>query len=275
MVKFLIKPIICVSLFSMLTSFSSANAEELNIVLDPGHGNTASGCSCEYDGKEIKEKDINLKIALFMQEEFKNYQTSNKEDIKVYLTRENDERCPSLVERVEIGANKKANVLISLHNNAADDKTRGYKGAMALVTSSKLNNFYQIEEDLALSILSELKKIGITIVPNVASKVLILYNASETKTPEYRHIIEIKNGVFHRLSEDGTTYPNGDVADWYKIIRNGIFKGIPSILIEHAYLDNEEDYRNFLCTDNKLKELAIADVKGIAQYYKLVRKALT
>lgn len=54
------------------------------------------------------------------------------------------------------------------------------------------------------------------------------------------------------------------------ITRNGTEKGIPSIIIEHCFLDDENDYRNFLSSDEKLRNLAIADVNAIARYYGLV-----
>lgn len=245
MFKFFAKLIACVTLFCTISSFCYANAEGFTIVLDPGHGGAQPGCTRKYNGRRIKEKDLNLKIAFFMREELKNYKTSDGKEINVYLTRENDNSCPSLPERVEIAASKNANVLISLHNNAKGGGIKQCRGAMVLVTSSNYNNLYHVEEGLAISILSELRKIGIS---------------------------SVKNGLLRRLSRDGSVYPNGNVADWYGIVKNGVLRGIPSIILEHAYLDNIRDYKNFLCTDSKLKNLAIADVKGIVQYYNLVRK---
>ena len=38
------------------------------------------------------------------------------------------------------------------------------------------------------------------------------------------------------------------------------------IIIEHAFLDNEDDYDQYLSSDDKLKGLAKADATGIARY---------
>lgn len=58
--------------------------------------------------------------------------------------------------------------------------------------------------------------------------------------------------------------------DIYYVIREGAQAGIPSILIEHAFLDNEGDYEKFLNSDDKLKKLGEADAKGIASCLNLV-----
>lgn len=47
----------------------------LGIVLDPGHGGDALGCTREYDGQIIMEKDLNYKIASFMMDELSKYKT--------------------------------------------------------------------------------------------------------------------------------------------------------------------------------------------------------
>lgn len=45
--------------------------------------------------------------------------------------------------------------------------------------------------------------------------------------------------------------------------------GFPGILVEHAFINNQDDVSGYLNTDAKLKKLGIADAKGIAKYYGL------
>ena len=47
---------------------------------------------------------------------------------------------------------------------------------------------------------------------------------------------------------------------------------IPSVIVEHAFLDDDGDYEDFLSDDDKLKALARADARGIARYYGLKSK---
>lgn len=163
---------------------------------------------------------------------------------------------PCLSKRVQLGIEVGADIVISLHNNASPSSDSNYKGSMVLVTSTHFNNKYEIEEKLAQDILNELNKIGL----QIQNEDNILGQATNT------------NGLLRRLSTNGSTYSNGDTTDWYGIIYHGIMKNIPTVLVEHAYLSNEQDYRDFLSTDEKLKVLAKADVDGIVQYYDLVFK---
>ena len=39
--------------------------------------------------------------------------------------------------------------------------------------------------------------------------------------------------------------------------------------MEHAFVDDDSDFENYLSSDAKLKVLAEADAKGIARYYQL------
>ncbi len=253
MKKFL-KLITCsICLLLLLPRTGAIEAKNCTFVLDPGHGGPHPGCVYSYDGKTILEKELNLKIAKYLQNELQKYETQKGKKVVVHLTRTDDDTAPNLEERVLMAKSKKAKALISLHNNACGYPENSKNGCMVLVTSSNYNDLYQKEHDLAKSIIKQLNKIGI-------------------KTAPISDVTEANEGLLRRLSDDGSTYPNGDTTDWYGIIRHGVNHNIPSILVEHAYLSNEQDYRKFLSSDKKLKKLAKADAKGIAKYYNLKLK---
>lgn len=221
--------------------------KDFRITLDPGHGGKSPGCVYVYNGVQILEKDLNLKIAKYLKEELENYKTSDDGAVVVKLTHDGS-FCPTLEQRVH----KDSDIVISIHNNASQRDVKG--GCEILVTRSRYNNFYDLEENLARSILKELRNIGLSAVPDVPARV----NGGT----------EIKNGIFRKPSTDGDKYPNGETSDWYGIIRHGIRKNVPAILIEHAYLSVKNDYEKFLSSDEKLKKLAQADARGIVNYYK-------
>ncbi len=230
---------------------------DFNITLDPGHGGETDGeilgAKEIYGGKQVLERDLNLKIAQFMREEFANYRTPDGQDINVYLTREDNDVNPSLAERVDLGKSTDSELVVSLHINARPLPDVPMKGAMVIVTNSNVRGFYQLEDTLGKMILEGLAKLGISVVedgPFLSGR--------------------LEGELLRRCSESGRTYKNGEIADYYGIIRNGTEKGIPSIIIEHCFLDDENDYRNVLSSDEKLRNLAIADVNAIARYYGLV-----
>ena len=258
------------SLFLIIVfSFSSLNLVvygDFNITLDPGHGATASGAQVVYDGRLINEKDLNLKIGLFIREELSHYKTARNGRVNVYLTRDNDSTNPSLPDRVNIAKNNHSDVLVSLHCNARPHPDKPLRGTMVLVTSTNYHNLYGKEEKLARLILQELNNLGVSTTENICSSEIVRFNKRSRK-PKF----ELKEGLLRRLSDSGYHYPNGDLGDWYGIIRHGTLKSIPTVLIEHCHMDFEDDYRKFLSTDDQLRELARADVRAIARCYNLVR----
>lgn len=94
----------------------TAQDDDFLVVIDPGHGGMDEGCS----GSEIYEKDINLSIALEVQE------LLSESGYQVLLTREDDVEL-SLEERVQMAESAGADAFISIHQNASEssDKAQG------------------------------------------------------------------------------------------------------------------------------------------------------
>lgn len=63
----------------------------------------------------------------------------------------------------------------------------------------------------------------------------------------------------------------GDFGDYYAVIRNGKNADIPAVILEHAYLDNPNDYDRY-GTEAAWKQFAIADATGIANFYGLSKE---
>ena len=91
------------------------NKKYKTVVIDAGHGGKDPG-ALGMDGKKIvlKEKDVNLDIALRV------YNKLKKEKVNVYMTRSTDEFL-ELSESVEFANSKNADLLVSCHNNAAEN----------------------------------------------------------------------------------------------------------------------------------------------------------
>ena len=62
-----------------------AGKDRIIICIDPGHGGAAAGFECTYDGAVVREKDLNLSIALKLRDELLEY-----ENVDVIMTREDD-----------------------------------------------------------------------------------------------------------------------------------------------------------------------------------------
>ena len=201
------------------------------IVLDPGHGGTDSGAENQNGISSESESRLTLKIANYVKRELE-----KSSQFVVYMTR-TDDSYVGLSERVNYAASKNADILVSLHLNSADSKTAN--GAEILVPRTGRYNSKVAENagQLAQDILKKLVSLG-------------LYN----------------RGLVYRDSASGTKYPDGSTADYYAIVRQGLQAGIPSIIVEHAFISSTVDAK-FLDGEADLQKIGRADAEGIAQYF--------
>lgn len=210
--------------------------DPLCIEIDPGHGGEQTGAEA-IDGITM-EKDINLSLALALKEELDNY-----ENINVYLTRTEDEDL-DLEQRAEKALKDGADFMISIHHNAKGPIAPYDNGCTVLAANGNYRAALAKEEyKLSVNILHELSEAGLE-----------------------------NQGIMIRDSEAGEFYDNGKIADYYGLIRAGILKKIPTIIIEHAFVDNDSEFEEFLSSDKKIKKLARADARGIARFFQLKHK---
>lgn len=218
----------------IVTSFTKGNGKnsknsDLIVVLDPGHGGLDTGAM----GYGLEEEDLTLKIARYCQKELEKYK-----GVKVYMTRTTDTYV-GLNERIEKASELKADVFVSLHINSSVSNTA--KGAEVYYPNSNYR-------------------------PSCGKKGRILASAIQ------KNLVAL--GAFNRGvktldSKSGDTYKDGSKADYYAVIRGAKKAGYPGIIVEHAFISNKSDAKEFLSTSYTLKKLGVADAKGIAAAYGL------
>lgn len=204
------------------------------VVLDPGHGGNFIGAW--YDEKI--EKNLTLQVANFIKE----YLLENYDGIEIYFTRDTDVALNGdikidLEQRTEVAKQYNADYFVSLHFNASE----AHELHGATVYASFRDNVAEKSQGIAASILEQLVALGIK------------DNAVKTrKSQDY-------------YAEDGSRL------DYYAVIRHSAARDIPGVIVEHCFMDNEID-KQFMNTDEKVKQLAIADAEGIAKYLELPKK---
>lgn len=209
------------------------------VVIDPGHDKRHGGAI----GNGINEQRSTVIIALAMKKKLEEY-----ENIKVYLTH-SDGTCPvgaslgtngdCLRRRCDYAAEKKADIMVSLHLNSGASAANGCL-VIAAKKAGYRDDVAQKTQDAGNAVLTELSGLGLR------NRGLMI-RTSDTDLPEYH-------------------YENGVWADWYAITRNTMKLGIPGIIVEHAFLSSPYDAANFLNTDEKLRRLGEADAIGIIKY---------
>ncbi|MDO5785589.1 MAG: N-acetylmuramoyl-L-alanine amidase [Eubacteriales bacterium] len=214
-------------------------AGSVTVVLDPGHGADAEGAVRVVDEQRVCEKDINLAIAKACKAELE----ENYQGVKVYMTR-SDDRDLSLDARVAYAKSVGADVLVSLHINAAGDAQTWTDGAEVLIP----NGNYRA------ALTTQAKKVGGSILEQLSNRTGIV------------------NRGFIQRDSSSKKYANGKAADYYGLIRSAVNSNLTSMIVEHAFLDSDVDYWNYLSTDAQIQALGQADAAGIAAAYGLAQK---
>ena len=224
-----------VSTYSQNSTSRSAKSGNIVVALDPGHDSTHAGAQ----GNGLKEEELTLKIANYCKEELEQYA-----GVKVYMTR-TGASCPNpgssssgddIGKRVNAAADAGAQIFVSFHLNSSVSSAAN--GAEIIVP----NRNWKAEvgekgEALAREILDELVALGLH-----------------------------ERSIYSKPTTIGETYPDGSLSDYFSVQIYSKERGIPGIIIEHAFISNSSDANNFLKTEAGLKKLGVADATGIAQY---------
>jgi N-acetylmuramoyl-L-alanine amidase len=156
--RLLVLPLAAIVFFAFTLKINSANAtnsyngKTITVVIDAGHGGADNG-AISKDG--IKEKDITLSIAKKIAD------LNSNPHIKILLSR-NDNELLSVKDRVAFSKKNNADLFISLHVNAAENKQlNGFSVLIDKENSAKnmllgstlideLKKFYQTEEKIGV-----------------------------------------------------------------------------------------------------------------------------
>lgn len=230
-----LKKIMAVLLMTAIFIVSGAQTDnaktksDIVVVLDAGHGGYDTGAA----GNGLYEKKLTLKIAQYCKAELEKY-----DGVKVYMTR-SDDSFVSISRRISAATEVKADVLVSIHINSAP--TASANGAEVFYPNSNYRPACGTQgRSLATAIQKNLVSLGLR---NRGTKTL--------------------------NSMSGNTYADGSAADYYGIIRGAKLAGYPGIIVEHAFISNASDAKNYLASNVALKKLGAADAKGIVACYGL------
>ncbi len=185
----------------LLPAATAKAAENVVVVLDPGHGGSDSGASANG----LVEKNLNLSVALACKKELEEYN-----GVTVYMTRDTDVYV-GLKERADKAKAWGADIFVSLHMNSASAGTAN--GVEVYYPNSNYNpDVHEDGRKLAAQIQQQLVSLGLG----------------------NRNIKEDPSSV-------NQTYPDGSRVDGYQVIRYNKLNGIPGIIVEHAFLTNSSD----------------------------------
>ena len=120
--------------------YQTVAQQSIKIVIDPGHGGKDPGHE-SHNGSLMSEKELNLKIALYIGEYLEKY----LQNIEVIYTRTSD-IYPSLDDRVSRANSINADYFLSIHCNGNERKS--IKGTECHVHSMKSNKSVALAQEI-------------------------------------------------------------------------------------------------------------------------------
>lgn len=232
-------------------SYAQQHGKINKIVLDPGHGGTDPGCL----GKKSKEKELNLNVALKVGKLI----SENYSDVEVVYTRKTDVAV-ELYKRAEIANNAHADLFISIHCNAAENKSA--KGVETYVMG-----LHKSDANLAVA-----KKENAVMLKeqNYENN----YDGFDPNSPEANVIFSIYSSAYLKYSTilaakvQRNLLLNTQLTD-RKVQQAGfwvLYKvAMPSILIELGFLSNAQE-ESYMIKSESQDLMAISIYNAFVEY---------
>ncbi len=246
--------LICGVILMSYTLPSTVEEKKFTVVIDPGHGGSDPGNL--GTGRLLKtEKDVSLDVALIVGE----YIRIHYPDVKIVYTRKTD-TFPTLARRVEIANEALADLFISIHCNANDNKAAFgaetfvmglHKSEESLKTAMRENASIYLEKD------HEKNYKGFD--PKNADTYIIL-NMRENAFLD-KSINLAKNVQDQFRTRVGRKDRGVKQAGYYVIS----FTNMPSILVELGFLTNAEE-EDFLHSDEGKTYMASAIYRAFRDF---------
>ena len=245
-------------LLLLITTFFAINisAKEFTVVIDAGHGGKDPGAVSA--NKNIREKDINLKVALMVGETIK----KQHPDINILYTRDKD-TFVGLNDRARMANQANADLFISIHCNAATN--RSAKGAETFTLG--------IEEDRTERNLEIAKREnGVIFLEDNHEK---KYSDFNPNSPESYIIFEYMQSEFVKESIHIAQYVQENLTASANLRDRGVRQAgflvlsatsMPSILVELGYISNNEEAK-YLASAAGQKKLSDCISNAFNKYY--------
>lgn len=239
------------SLFFCLPGLQ-AQRKDFTVVIDAGHGGKDPGAR----GSVIKEKDINLAVALKVGRLIED----NHKDVRVIYTRKTD-RFVELDERANIANNNKANLFISIHTNALPKKSAHIKGTETYTLGLARNDenlTVAMRENSAILLEDNYQQRYEGFDPNSSESYIIFEFIQNKHVSQSVNLASEVQKCFSaaRRSDRGVRQAG------FLVLRK---TSMPSILIELGYISNREEER-FMSSDRGKQQLATAIYNAFTKY---------
>lgn len=258
--------IVYIFLFFVIFEIGAKDENDKNfvVVIDAGHGGKDIGAA----DNGVKEKDINLKVAKYLESLIK----KKLKNTKVVMTRD-DDTFLSLQQRAEKANKSQGDIFISIHTNSVDKKNKNrkniagssvytlglHKDESNLEVAMRENSVIELEQDY------EQKYSGFD--PQRDESYIIFEMAQKKNLAKS---IKFAENVENELVNIGRQNRGVHQAGFWVLWATSM----PAVLIELDFICNPQS-ASYISSDKGAKEMAEAIFKALQKYESSWRNALS
>ena len=228
-------------------------AKDFVVVIDAGHGGHDPGAI----GSFAKEKNINLNIAL----EVGRLISNNIEGVRIIYTRNSDVFIP-LEQRAQIANKQNADLFISIHTNAVENKSNSPQGVETYslgLARSEANLAVAKRENAVILMEDDYKARYAGFNPNSAESYIIFEFMQDKYMEQSVHYAEL---VQKQMSSYCGRANKGVKQAGFLVLRE---VSMPSVLIEVGFISHLEEER-YLNSELGCKTIAEGIFRAFKQY---------
>lgn len=241
-------------LLAVMLSVAGWGAKTYTVVIDAGHGGKDAGAIGR--SLHVQEKNLNLDVALRLASKIR----TAYPDIKVILTRDKDEYI-TLQDRADITNKANADLFISIHANAVDNKVaRGAETFILGTDKMEQNLDVAMRENAVMKLESDYQTRYQGFDPNSIDSYImfeLMQNQYQDQSLQFATLVQTQFVSELQLADRGVRQ-----AAFWVLLKTAC----PSVLVEMGFVSNVDEEK-YLASDQGKREITESLFAAFCRYY--------
>ena len=238
------------------------NNQSMTIVIDPGHGGYDPGAVATLNGKQYRECDIALNVALKAGAMIE----KNLPQVKVIYTRSTDKhlntnKTRDLQARVDIANKADAGLFLSIHCNAA--KATSASGAVTLIMGESSAKRIQQNAD----VIEDAYRDDLVDMSDAATAAAVRAYIKTVQFTLLQNSSTFAN-LLQKYHKNAVGHGNRRSLVYGQPLWVLCYTQMPGVLTEIGFMSNKHDLQ-IMATDEGQQKIAQAIYDGFCEYYKM------
>ena len=234
----------------------------MTIVIDPGHGGYDPGAVATLNGKQYRESDITLSVALKVGRMIE----KNMPQVNVIYTRASDKhwstnKTRDLQTRVDIANKADASLFLSIHCNAA--KATSASGAVTLIMGESSPKRIQQNAD----VIEDAYRDDLVDMSDAATAAAVRAYIQTVQFTLLQNSNTFAN-LLQKYHKNAVGHGNRRSLVYGQPLWVLCYTQMPGVLTEIGFMSNKHDLQ-IMATDAGQQKIAKAIYDGFAEYYKI------